>query len=50
MEEKCQNNEWKCFLKRQKITAHKHKEAFSTLVEYLYNWHTFISRIFLKIG
>ena len=33
MGEKCQNNEWKCFLKRQKITAHKHKEAFSTLVE-----------------
>ena len=28
----------------------KHKEAFSTLVECLYNWHTFISRIFLKIG
>ena len=28
----------------------KHKEAFSTLVECLYKWHTFISRIFLKIG
>ena len=31
-------------------TAGKHKEAFSTLVECLYKWHTFISRIFLKIG
>ena len=28
----------------------KYKEAFSTLVECLYKWYTFISRIFLKIG
>ena len=28
----------------------KHKEAFSALVECLYKLHTFISRIFLKIG
>ena len=33
-----------------KQTWFKHKEAFSTLVECLYKWHTFISRIFLKIG
>ena len=31
-------------------TTGKHKEAFSTLVKCLYKWHTFISRIFLKIG
>ena len=30
--------------------AGKHKEAFSNLVECLYKWPTFISRIFLKIG
>ena len=27
----------------------KHKEVFSTLVECLYKWHTFISRIYWKL-
>ena len=40
---------WDCDPEILSYTNYKHKEAFSTLVECLYKWHTFISRILLHI-